>query len=215
MVSVEYESGWGGRRTLALFRDEYVTGGLAVGAVDVTEAPAEGEGYELWGMVTVNIPTSAATAEWCEGEGRVVIDAGNLPAGVVRALEAAGIVEVSGCEARSGFNCYPLATVAPWALGAMGSFRDVVREAEVSPEPVTVVVEYEIGGIEGGGAYEAGRAPEGSEELAAIVAHAVGEAEGLAASGYEWAAVRTGRGSFEGITADTGATVHVAERKAR
>ncbi len=131
MVTVSYESGWGGRRTLALFRDAYAGGGnLAVGAVDVTERPEEGEGWGLWGMVTVNIPTSAAASEWCEGEGRVVVDCGNLPAAVVRALEESGVVEPSGREARSGFNCYPLATVAPWALEAMGSFDDVIREAE-------------------------------------------------------------------------------------
>ena len=207
MVTVEYESGWGGRRTLALFRDEYVTGGLAVGAVDVTEAPAEGEGYELWGMVTVNIPTSAAAAEWCQGEGRVAIDAGNLPAGVVRALEAAGIVEMSGREARSGFSCYPLATVAPWALEGMGGFADVVREAM----GVTVVVEYDMGGEEGGGAYEVGSAPEGSHELEALVARAAAEADRLAASGCAWAAVRAGVGGLEDVDAETGETLHVAE----
>lgn len=131
MVTVSYESGWGGRRTLALFRDSYAGGGnLAVGAVDVTERPDEWEGWGLWGMVTVNIPASAAAAEWCEGEGRVVVDAGNLPVAVVHALKESGVVEPSGREARSGFNCYPLATVAPWALAAMGSFDDVVREAE-------------------------------------------------------------------------------------
>ena len=211
MVTVEYESGWGGRRTLALFRDEYARGGgLAVGAVDVTERPEEGEGYGLWGMVTVNIPTSAAAAEWCGGEGRVVVDAGNLPAEVVRALEAAGVVETSGREARSGFNCYPLATVAPWALGAMGSFDDVVREAM----GVTVVVEYDMGD-EGGGAYEVGSAPEGSVELGALVARAVAEADQLAASGCAWAAVRAGAGGLEDIDAETGETLHVAEGASR
>ena len=49
MVTIEYESGYAGRRTLALFRYEYAQGGgLAVGAVDVTERPAEGEGYGLF-----------------------------------------------------------------------------------------------------------------------------------------------------------------------
>ena len=212
MVTVEYESGWGGRRTLALFRDEYAQGGgLAVGAVDVTEKPAEGEGYGLWGMVTVNIPASAAAAEWCEGEGRVVVDAGNLPAGVVRALEGAGVVEMSGREARSGFNCYPLATVAPWALEGMGSFSDVVREAM----GVTVVVEYDMDGEEGGGAYEVGNAPEGSAEFEALVARATAEADRLAASGCVWAAVRAGVGGLEDIDAETGETLHVAEGASR
>lgn len=206
MVTVEYESGWGSRRTLALFRDEYVTGGLAVGAVDVTEASAGGEGYELWGMVTVNIPTSSAAAEWCVGEGRVVIDSGNLPAAVVRALGEAGIVELSGRQARSGFACYPLATVAPWALQAMGGLDDVVHEAMG-----VIVVEYDTGGEEGGGAYEVGNAPEGSDELEALVARAVEEADQLAASGCAWAAVRTGAGGLEDIDAETGETLHVAE----
>lgn len=107
------------------------------------------------------------------------------------------------------------------ALGRVsGELEEAFEEAraaedeggeEAGDEPtLTVVVEYEAGGDEGGGAYEAGTAPAGSEELAAIVARATEEADRMAADGYEWAAVRAALGGVEDVDAETGATLHVA-----
>ena len=132
MVCVSYESDWGGLRTLALFRDEYAGGGLAVGAVDVTEPPEDGVGFQPWGMLTVNLPRDPLAAEWCAGAGRVVVDSNDSPAAVVRALGDAGVVTYEGEWARSGFCSSPLATVSPWALEAMGSLAEVVAESEGS-----------------------------------------------------------------------------------
>lgn len=74
---------------------------------------------------------------------------------------------------------------------------------------MTVVVEFELGGGEGGGAYEV--AVTGASGLGALVAQGRAEAEDLVAGGCEWAAVRVGLGGVEDIDAETGVTVYVAE----
>lgn len=80
------------------------------------------------------------------------------------------------------------------------------------PDVLTVVVDYEIGDGEGGGAYEVGTAPRGSAEFRELIAQAVADAEGLTHdSGYEWAAVRFGAGDVEAVGCEAGDTVHVVE----
>lgn len=104
-------------------------------------------------------------------------------------------------------RCLALGCVSGELEGIYESEREALEEGR---DELTVVAEYELGGEEGGGAYEVGRALEGSAELDGIVARASGEADGLAEGGCEWAAVRVGAGGVEDVDAETGRTLHVA-----
>lgn len=188
MVTVEFDS----------MGEEYVGGGLAVLLLDATDPRSEGYMAE-WGVLTANVP---AAAEWCRGRGNIAIDAA-VPAALLGALEAAGMLRTVGSSAASGMARYPLATVAGRALDGMGGLTETLEEALGS----TVVVEYESGGD--GGAFEVGAAPAGSAELGRLIAAARSEADALAAAGG-WAAVRVGFGDAETIDCETGRTVYVA-----
>lgn len=150
MVTVEFDS-MGEAPRLALVAGEYVGGGLAVLLLDATDPRSDGYMAE-WGVLTANVP---AAAEWCRGHGNIAIDAA-VPAALLKALVAAGILRMAGRSAASGMARYPLATVAGHALDGMGGLTETLEEALGS----TVVVEYESGGD--GGAFEAGTAPAGS-----------------------------------------------------
>ena len=197
MVTVEFDS-MGEAPRLALVAGEYVGGGLAVLLLDATDPRSDGYMAE-WGVLTANVP---AAAEWCRGYGNIAIDAA-VPAALLKALVAAGILRMAGRSAASGMARYPLATVAGHALGGMGGLTETLEEALGS----TVVVEYESGGD--GGAFEVGTAPAGSAELERIIAAARSEADALAAAGG-WAAVRVGFGDAETIDCETGRTVFTA-----
>lgn len=197
MVAVEFDS-MGEAVRLALVAGEYVGGGLAVLLLDATDPRSDGYMAE-WGVLTANVP---AAAEWCRGRGNIAIDAA-VPAALLKALVAAGILRMAGRSAASGMARYPLATVAGHALDGMGGLTETLEEALGS----TVVVEYESGGD--GGAFEAGTAPAGSAELERLIAAARSEADALAAAGG-WAAVRVGFGDAETIDCETGRTVYVA-----
>lgn len=204
MLTVDYETGWGEHARLAICSDRYAEGGaLALLALDATDPEDEEEYLDLWCSLTVNLPGDPVASAWCAGAGRVVLDANNVPAALVDALVRAGVVEMSGRSARSGFCAYPLATVTPGALAGLRGYEETVRELA----PLTVVLEWEDG--DGGGAEEWGRAPRG-EGLDALVASASAEADALAAGGCEWAAVRVGAGGVEDVDCETGETVHVA-----
>lgn len=144
MVTVEFDS-MGEAVRLALVADEYVGGGLAVLLLDATNPRSEGYMAE-WGVLTANVP---AAAEWCRGRGNIAIDA-DVPAALLEALEAAGLLRMAGRSAASGMARYPLATVAGHALADMGGLPETLEEALGS----TVVIEYESGGD--GGAFEVG-----------------------------------------------------------
>lgn len=195
MVTVEFDS-MGEAVRLALVADEYVGGGLAVLILDATDPRSDGYMVE-WGVLTANVP---AAAEWCRGYGNIAIDAA-VPAALLEALEAAGILRMAGRSAASGMARYPLATVAGQALESMGGLSETLEEALGS----TVVVEYESGGD--GGAFEVGAAPAGSPELERLIAAARSEADELARIGG-WAAVRIGFGDAETIDCETGRTVY-------
>lgn len=197
MVTVEFDS-MGEAVRLALVAGEYVGGGFAVLLLDATDPRSDGYMAE-WGVLTANVP---AAAEWCRGHSNIAIDAA-VPAALLKALVAAGILRMAGRSAASGMARYPLATVAEHALGGMGGLSETLEEALGS----TVVVEYESGGA--GGAFEVGTAPAGSAELERIIAAARSEADALAAAGG-WAAVRVGFGDAETIDCETGRTVFTA-----
>lgn len=150
-------------------------------------------------MLTANVPSAA---EWCRGRGNIAVDA-DVPAALLEALEAAGLLRMTGRSAASGMARYPLVTVAGHALDGMGGLPETLEEALGS----TVVVEYESGGD--GGAFEVGTAPAGSAELERLIAAARSEADALAGAGG-WAAVRVGFGDAETIDCETGRTVYVA-----
>ena len=194
MVTVEFDF-MGEAVRLALVAEEYVDGGLAVLLLDATDPRSEGYMAE-WGVLTANVP---AAAEWCRGRGNIAIDA-DVPAALLEALEAAGLLRMAGRSAASGMARYPLATVAGRALENMGGLTETLEEALGS----TVVVEYESGG---GGAFEVGTAPAGSAELERLIAAARSEADALAGAGG-WAAVRVGFGDAETIDCETGRTVY-------
>lgn len=198
MVTVEFDS-MGEAVRLALVAEEYVGGGLAVLLLDATDPRSEGYMAE-WGVLTANVP---AAAEWCRGHGNIAIDAA-VPAALLGALEAAGMLRTVGSSAASGMARYPLATVAGRALENMGGLTETLEEALGS----TVVVEYESGGD--GGAFEVGAAPAGSAELERLIAAARSEADELARIGG-WAAVRIGFGGVETIDCETGRTVYATE----
>lgn len=183
---------------LALVTEEYVNGGIAVLLLDATDPHTDGYMAE-WGALTANVP---AAAEWCRGRGDIAIDA-DVPAALLEALEAAGLLRMAGRSAASGMARYPLATVAGHALDGMGGLPETLEEALGS----TVVVEYESGGD--GGAFEVGTAPARSAELGRLIAAARSEADALAGAGG-WAAVRVGFGDAETIDCETGRTVYVA-----
>lgn len=194
MVTVEFDS-MGEAVRLALVADEYVGGGLAVLLLDATDPRSEGY-MAGWGVLTANVPSAA---EWCRRHGNIAIDAA-VPAALIEALEAAGLLHMAGRSAASGMARYPLATVAGHALDGMGGLSETLEEALGS----TVVVEYESGG---GGAFEVGTAPAGSAALERLIAAARSEADALAAAGG-WAAVRVGFGDAETIDCETGRTVY-------
>lgn len=196
MVTVEFDS-MGEAVRLALVADEYVGGGLAVLILDATDPRSDGYMVE-WGVLTANVP---AAAEWCRGRGNIAIDAA-VPAALLEALEAAGLLRMAARSAASGMARYPLATVAGQALESMGGLTETLEEALGS-----TVVEYESGGD--GGAFEVGTAPVGSAELERLIAAARSEADELAGAGG-WAAVRVGFGDAETIDCETGRTVYVA-----
>lgn len=195
MVTVDFDF-MGEAVRLALVAEEYVDGGLAVLLLDATDPRSEGYMAE-WGVLTANVP---AAAEWCRGHGNIAIDA-EAPAGLIEALEAAGMLRMAARSAASGMARYPLATVADHALDGTGCLTETLEEALGS----TVVVEYESGGD--GGAFEVGTAPAGSAELERLIAAARSEADALAAAGG-WAAVRVGFGDAETIDCETGRTVY-------
>ena len=195
MVTVDFDF-MGEAVRLALVAEEYVDGGLAVLLLDATDPRSEGYMAE-WGVLTANVP---AAAEWCRGHGNIAIDA-EAPAGLIEALEAAGMLRMAARSAASGMARYPLATVADHALDGMGCLTETLEEALGS----TVVVEYESGGD--GGAFEVGTAPAGSAELERLIAAARSEADALTAAGG-WAAVRVGFGDAETIDCETGRTVY-------
>lgn len=144
MVTVEFDA-MGEAVRLALVAGEYAGGGLAVLLLDATDPRSDGYMAE-WGVLTASVPSAA---KWCRGRGNIAIDAA-VPAALIEALEAAGMVRMAGRSAASGMASYPLATVAGRALGRMGSQLETLEEALGS----TVVVEYESGGE--GGAFEVG-----------------------------------------------------------
>lgn len=197
MVAVEFDS-MGEAVRLALVAGEYAGGGLAVLLLDATDPRSEGYMAE-WGVLTASVP---AAAEWCRGRGNIAIDA-DVPAALLEALEAAGMLRMAGRSAASGMARYPLATVAGHALADMGGLPETLEEALGS----TVVVEHESGGD--GGAFEVGTAPAGSDELERLIAAARSEADALAGAGG-WAAVRVGFGDAETIDCETSRTVYVA-----
>lgn len=134
--------------------------------------------------------------------GHIAIDA-DVPAALLEALEAAGLLRMAGRSAASGMARYPLATVAERTLESMGGLTETLEETLGS----TVVVEY--GSCADGGAFEVGAAPAGSAELERLIAAARSEADALAAAGG-WAAVRVGFGDAETIDCETGRTVYTA-----
>lgn len=197
MVTVEFDS-MGEADRLALVAGEYAGGGLAVLLLDATDPRSDGYMAE-WGVLTASVPSAA---KWCRGRGNIAIDVA-VPAALLEALEAAGVVRMAARSAASGMARYPLATVAGRALDGMGGLPETLEEALGS----TVVVEYESGGD--GGAFEVGTAPAGSAELERLVAAAKSEADALARAGG-WAAVRVGFGDAETIDCETGRTVYAA-----
>lgn len=106
MVAVEFDS-MGEAVRLALVAGEYAGGGLAVLLLDATDPRSDGYMAE-WGVLTASVP---AAAEWCRGRGNIAIDA-DVPAALLEALEAAGMLRMAGRSAASGMARYPLATVA-------------------------------------------------------------------------------------------------------
>lgn len=197
MVTVVFDS-MGEAVRLALVADEYVGGGLAVLLLDATDPRSEGY-MAGWGLLTANVPSAA---EWCRGHGNIAIDAA-VPAALIEALEAAGLLRMAARSVASGMARYPLATVAGHALADMGGLPETLEEALGS----TVVVEYESGGD--GGAFEVGTAPAGSAALERLIAAARSEADALAAAGG-WAAVRVGFGDAGTIDCETGRTVYAS-----
>lgn len=197
MVTVEFDS-MGEAVRLALVTEEYVNGGIAVLLLDATDPHTDGYMAE-WGVLTANVP---AAAEWCRGHGNIAIDAA-VPAALLEALVAAGVLRMAARSAASGMARYPLATVAGHVLDSMGGLLETLEEALGS----TVVVEYESGGD--GGAFEVGTAPAGSSELERLIADARSEADALAVADG-WVAVRVGFGDAETIDCETGRTVYTA-----
>lgn len=195
MVTVEFDS-MGEAVRLALVAEEYAGGGLAVLLLDATD-PRSGGYMAEWGVLTASVP---AAAEWCRGRGNIAIDAA-VPAALLGALEAAGMLRMAARSAASGMARYQLATVAGRVLESMGGLTETLEETLGS----TVIVEYESGGD--GGAFEVGTAPAGSAELERLVAAARSEADALANAGG-WAAVRIGFGDAETIDCETGRTVY-------
>ena len=197
MVTVEFDF-MGEAVRLALVAGEYVGGGLAVILLDATDPRSEGYMAE-WGVLTASVPSAA---KWCRGRGHIAIDVA-VPAALLEALEAAGLLRMAARSAASGMARYPLATVAGHALSDMGGLTETLEEALGS----TVVVEYESGGD--GGAFEVGTAAVGSAELERLIAAARSEADELARIGG-WAAVRIGFGDAETIDCEAGRTVYEA-----
>lgn len=112
MPVVECVTGWGERVRLAICADWYERGGgLALIALNATDPCDEDWYLEIWDVITVNLPGDPVASAWCTEPGNVVVDANNVPAALVAALEDAGVLELSGRSVRSGFCSYPLASV--------------------------------------------------------------------------------------------------------
>lgn len=116
VVDVEF---CGERCGIALVAHRYAEGGgLAVEAVDVAEP------WETWAMLTVNLAGVSGFDAWvASGSGRVAVDA-DCPLELVRALEGAGALALSGRSVGCGFGSYRLAEVAGWALSGSGEVAD-------------------------------------------------------------------------------------------
>lgn len=89
------------------------------------------------------------------------------------------------------------------------------QQVPVEIEPIRVMVEYDSGDDTGGGAYTVAvlglsELRESYAPLARAVDTAAFEAEDIARSGYEWAAVRVGHGDEEDVNAADALTVFVA-----
>ena len=153
MVTVDFDF-MGEAVRLALVADEYVGGGLAVLLLDATDPRSEGY-MAGWGVLTANVPSAA---EWCRGHGNIAIDAA-VPAALLEALEAAGMLRMAARSAASGMARYPLATVVGHALADMGGLPETLEEALGS----TVVVEYESGGDGGARLRRDGRKDDGGQ----------------------------------------------------
>ncbi len=145
----------------------------------------------------------AVGGEWCRGHGNIAIDAA-VPAALIEALEAAGLLRTAVRSVASGMARYPLATVAGHALDGMGGLSETLEEALGS----TVVVEYESGGD--GGAFEVGTAPAGSAALERLIAAARSEADALAVAGGWGGSSGLVSGTPRPSTARCGRTVYVA-----
>lgn len=129
--------------SLALYSDRYVHGdSLAIGLVCIGE---DSEDFgEDWSMLTVNISDDTMAAKWCAREGHVIIDTNNNSKELVDALVRAGLIELTGEWARSGFCAYPLAVIPPHVMGGMTGYEEtierVVLEREAKHEAVKETV---------------------------------------------------------------------------
>lgn len=116
------------RYTLALYSDRYDCGGLAVGLVS-TDVHDEDFG-ETWGMLTVNLPGNPVASGWCTQRGKVILDSNDNPQALIDALADAGIVELSGMTARSGFCDYPLATISSDTLANLRGYEETIARIQ-------------------------------------------------------------------------------------
>lgn len=119
MVTVDFDF-MGETTRLALAAERYEDGGLAIILLDATDPASEGYLGE-WGVLTVSVP---GAEEWCREPGHVVIDAGNIPTGLIDALVADGTMELTGRSVVSGMARYPLAAIS---TSAMGEIRGLAK----------------------------------------------------------------------------------------
>ena len=118
-------------------------GGFAISALDATD-PADSEYLSPWSDITVNIPDNPDAAWWCATEGNVIIDTNNNSKELVDALVGAGIITLTDRVCHSGYCTYPFAKVAPWAMEAMGTYKETIdrltadRQAERQPDAPTL-----------------------------------------------------------------------------
>lgn len=136
---------------------EYAGGGLAVLLLDATDPRSDGYMAE-WGVLTANVPSAA---EWCRGRGNIAVDA-DVPAALLEALEAAGLLRMAGRSAASGMARYPLVTVAGHALDGMGGLPETLEEALGST--VVAAARSEADALAGAGGWAAVRVGFGDAE---------------------------------------------------